>query len=417
MVIRTETSLPLLLFLLVSMSAVATLPQVQSTWEGVREVYTEQDFGLRLLREAMLIVIVAYVALERRFWNTVLSSKLLAMLMLLASYVVFEVAYALHLGLPLIVPLTGLRLFQYLPLALVGLMVARMPTGEQIVLRFASYLRYYVLVQAALAVAQALWAPPLHGVSMLGSGRPFGTFVSPNLFGVTMATCALVFALTGKREARKWVYLSTLLALLSGSRTAVFGALLVVTYQAYYALRPRDRWLIALPAPLLAVGVLVFASSELISGREINLAEEGRIVLWRETLAANVTGPLALLFGWGLGLGSNTINILFGTHYFPGQFDSDSLYLFMLNGYGLCGLIAYLGVLLLSYNVSRHPQKALVLTYILVSGLAFNFWEYFPQNALLMLLWGLMVGAPAPASTLYSQLIPGGEVDTVDRAS
>ncbi len=405
MVIRTETSLPLLLFLLVSMSTVATLPQVQSTWEGAREVYGEQDFGLRLLREAMLVVIVAYVAMDRSFWNTVLSSKVVAMLTLLASYVVFEVAYALHLGLPLIVPLTGLRIFQYLPLALVGLMVGRMPTGENIVLRFASYLRYYLLVQAVLAVAQALWAPPLHGVSMLGGGRPFGTFASPNLFGVTMATCALVFALTGKRDARKWVYLSTLLALLSGSRTAVFGALLVVAFQACYAFRRMDRWLIALPAPLLAVGVLVFASNEFISGREINLAEEGRIVLWRETLAANVSGPLDLLFGWGLGLGSNTINILFGTHYFPGQFDSDSLYLFMLNGYGLCGIIAYLGLLLVTYNISRHPRKALVLTFIFVSGLSFNVWEYFPQNAILMLLWGLMLGAPAPASTLDSQLI------------
>lgn len=133
MVIRTETSIPLLLFLLVSMSTVATLPQVQSSGVGVREVYGEQDFGLRLLREAMLVVIVAYLALERRFWNTVLSSKVVAMLMLLATYVVFEVAYALHLGLPLIVPLTGLRVFEYLPLALVGLMVARMPTGEEVI--------------------------------------------------------------------------------------------------------------------------------------------------------------------------------------------------------------------------------------------------------------------------------------------
>jgi len=30
--------------------------------------------------------------------------------------------------------------------------------------------------------------------------------------------------------------------------------------------------------------------------------------------------------------------------------------------------------------------------FILVAGLTFNMWEYFPQNAMLMYLWGMVLG-------------------------
>jgi hypothetical protein len=389
--LRVERDLPVLLFLLVSASTIASLPQVQSTWDGVREVYGEQDFGLRLLRETMLVIIILYAGAERRFWNTVLSYQVFPWLILLACYVSFEVAYALHLGLPIIVPLTGLRVFEYLPLALLGLMVGRAGMADHVLLKFATYLRFYVIVQGVLALCQALWAPPLHGVSILGGGRPFGTFPSPNQFGTAMATCALIFALCRAPQLRKWIYVSALFAVLSGSRTAMFGAVVVVFFELYLSFRSYDRWILTLPAPVLFLGVLFLASNPLLSGREVDLEKEGRISLWQETLALNVVEPSDLLFGWGLGLGSNTINILFGVRHFPGQFDSDSLYLFILNGYGLLGLIAYLGSLLATLILSRHPKRGLVITFIFMAGLPFNVWEYFPQNAMLMFLWGLVL--------------------------
>ena len=52
--------------MLVSVSTLASLPQVESAWNGVKEVYGEQDFGLRILRELMLAVIVVYAFLEPR---------------------------------------------------------------------------------------------------------------------------------------------------------------------------------------------------------------------------------------------------------------------------------------------------------------------------------------------------------------
>lgn len=391
MEIRLEKDLPVLLVVLVSASTVASLPQVESAWAGIKEVYGEQDFGLRILREAMLAVLVAYMWLEPRLRNGALSGPVLAFFSIVATYVSFEVGYALYLDLPLVVPVAGLRVFEYLPLALIGFATSRLGAGEYVLHRFAQYLRYYIALQAALAIAQALWAPPLFGVSMLGGGRPFGTFVSPNLFGATMATCALLFSLVPGMG--RWVAISLLLALLSGSRTALISALLVIYFRIYAALRPRDRWAVVMPAPMLAVGALLLASSPLLSGRDdADPTQDGRIDLWQRVFSEQMHGPADLLFGWGLGLSSNTINVLFGAEHFKGQFDSDSLYLFLLNGYGLIGLLAYLFFLWATTKSSLHPNKGLVVMFIFVAGLTFNMWEYFPQNAILMFLWGTVLG-------------------------
>ena len=320
-----------------------------------------------------------------------MSGQVLAFLGVVATYVLFEVGYALYLDLPLVVPMAGLRIFEYLPLALIGFVTSQLGSGDYVIHRFAHYLRYYLVVQAALAIAQALWAPPLFGVSFLGGGRPFGTFVSPNLFGATMATSALLFAMVP--GMRKWLVVSVFLALLSGSRTAFISSLLVVYFQIVGMLRPRDRWALNMPAPIFAVGALILASSPLLSGRDdANPTQDGRIDLWQRVFSEHVHEPEDLLFGWGLGLSSNTINILFGAEHFQGQFDSDSLYLFLLNGYGLIGLLAYVIFLWATTRLSVHPNKGLVMMFIFVAGLTFNMWEYFPQNAMLMFLWGLVLG-------------------------
>ena len=407
--IRLEKDLPVLLFALVSVSTLTSLPQVESAWTGVKEVYGEQDFGLRILREAMLVVLVAYLFFEPRLRNGVLNSSVLAFLGVIATYVLFEVGYALYLDLPLVVPMAGLRIFEYLPLALIGFVTCRLGAGETVINRFAHYLRYYIAVQGVLAIAQALWAPPLFGVSFLGGGRPFGTFVSPNLFGATMATCALLFSLVP--SMRKWVAVSVFLALLSGSRTAFISSLLVVYFQIFAVLRYRDRWALIMPAPIFAVGALILASSPLLSGRDdANPTEDGRIDLWQRVFSEQIHGPADLLFGWGLGLSSNTINILFGAEHFQGQFDSDSLYLFLLNGYGLVGLLAYIVFLWTTTRTSVHPNKGLVMMFILVAGLTFNMWEYFPQNAMLMFLWGAVLGTSYQAGIFSPRRHEGHEV-------
>ena len=57
MKMRFEKDLPVLLFALLSVSTLASLPQAESAWAGAKAVYSEQDFGLRILREAMLVAL------------------------------------------------------------------------------------------------------------------------------------------------------------------------------------------------------------------------------------------------------------------------------------------------------------------------------------------------------------------------
>lgn len=163
-----------------------------------------------------------------------------------------------------------------------------------------------------------------------------------------------------------------------------------------------------MPAPLLAVGALILASSPLLSGRDdADPTQDGRLDLWQRIFSNYIDGPADVLFGWGLGLSSNTINVLYGAEYFPGQFDSDSLYLFLLNGYGVIGLLAYVGFLWMTTRMSIHPNKGLVIMFIFVAGLTFNMWEYFPQNAMLMFLWGMVLGtAPGPIPSRASPVAP-----------
>jgi hypothetical protein len=380
----------------------------------VAEIYGEQDFGLRILREAMLLVVVAYCLLEPRFKWSVLSSKTFALLCTIGTYTLFEIGYALYLDLPLVVPMAGLRVFEYVPLALIGFITSRLGAGDVVLNKFATYLRYYIAIQGILAISQALWAPTVFGVSIFRGGRPFGTFVSPNLFGAAMATCTLVFSMSQGSGMRKWMYFSVFLAVMSGSRTSMFSAFLILFFRVFNTMRARDRWALALPAPILAVGLLILASSPLLSGREdADLSEEGRIAQWQKMLSTNIDGPFDLLFGWGLGLGSNTITVMFGSDHFPGQFISDSLYLFLMNGYGMVGLIAYLVLLWMSSKLSIHRNKLVVMTFIFVAGLPFNLWEYFPQNAILMFLWGLVVGTIPKAFPVYAPNFVAHDIERI----
>lgn len=53
MKIHLEKDLPVLL--LCALMLMVSLPLVESAWSEVKDVYSRQDFGLRILRKAMLV--------------------------------------------------------------------------------------------------------------------------------------------------------------------------------------------------------------------------------------------------------------------------------------------------------------------------------------------------------------------------
>lgn len=390
-----EVLLPVLLAFLVSMSLVVTLPQVYSNWEGTREVMGDQDFGLRLLREAGLVIVVLYCCLLRAYWRLIFSPAVVCGIALLSAYILFEIMHALERNLPLVVPLAGLRVFEYLPLLFTGMLMARLEQGERALRQLAYYVCVFVLVEAILGVMQALYSPHLYGVSLLGGGRAFGTFVSPNTYGATLATCALLLALSTCAGLRLWLFMCVICVILSGSRTAFVCTALILFFLGLRRLAPWERVLTLLLTPFLLAGAVWLGSSKAVSGREIE--GEGRFEAWTDLLTTNIQSLWDLLFGWGLGLGSNTVTVLFGNDAFTGQFTSDSLYMYLLNGFGLIGLLAYLLGLGWVWQQSHHPDRTLFILFLLLAGMPFNAWEMFPQNVLLMLLLGYIIGYPRPA--------------------
>jgi hypothetical protein len=64
---RVKNDLPILLIALVIVSALVSLPQVESAWNGVKEVYGEQHFGLRILRQAMLVSLASQHGVQEPF--------------------------------------------------------------------------------------------------------------------------------------------------------------------------------------------------------------------------------------------------------------------------------------------------------------------------------------------------------------
>ncbi len=59
MKIHIEKKLPILLLALISSSTLASLPHAESAWTSMKAVYSEQDFGLRILRGAMLVALTS----------------------------------------------------------------------------------------------------------------------------------------------------------------------------------------------------------------------------------------------------------------------------------------------------------------------------------------------------------------------
>ena len=71
MKIRYQKDFPVLLFsLLVFVSTLVFLPQAESAITGVQDVYREQDFGLHILRKAMLVSLASQQGTENPGgWN------------------------------------------------------------------------------------------------------------------------------------------------------------------------------------------------------------------------------------------------------------------------------------------------------------------------------------------------------------
>lgn len=397
-----ERRLHLLVFLLICTSLIATLPEaIELTTTGRLQQDARFDspefFLFRLIREASLALVVVYLAygvfVRRRIPFSVPTLRIVSIVALAA---LASLTYSIVVkDLAAIVPLFGLRIFQYTPLVLAGYAVARR-FDRYAVIKFANLLRWFVVINLGLGIAQTLRAV---GRTTIFGARPTGASAGVNAFAATLIVCALWFLvaqiahkkLYGAFKYTFWIVVSTASTFLTGSRTAMTLAALILLamFAARWGARPH-RVALAL-SPVLAVGVFLAVSSPVLTGRMIEFSNLTRQQILRESVACFDT-PADLLLGCGTGLYSTSVTVVFGDDAFPGQIGNvHSSYLEILGGFGVIGLLLYLYFFLSSARTGPWPEIGIFILVVGLLGLPFSLWGFFPANALLLFLWGSLL--------------------------
>lgn len=380
----------ILFSLLILASFVATWGNVEAFWHANHPSLqvSERDIYIRLIREGILLVIYwdAFLLFIKHRESIFVSRLWAAFGALVLTYIVFCILLSAMNRVPMIAALAGLRMFQYMPLIFVAYVVAYY-YGNEPFKTIGRVLMLYVFVQSVLAVYELLFLPGfVFGRTFLGP-RPFGTLPSPIHFGLTMSACALYFSFLNRRY---WVFVCVFLCVASGSRTAMLAVCLVLGYMVIRRFPVWDRVVLVLMGLPLAYLAYSAVSTRSLSGRE--LKGEARVDVWLQALD-NIQGAGDFLFGWGVGLGANTLGTLFGRGYLQGQYMSDSVFIFLIGSYGMIGVLLYLAaIMLLLYNHRRDLRMLILLTALLFFSAVFTIWELFPLNALLCVMLGWLIG-------------------------
>lgn len=284
---------------------------------------------------------------------------------------------------PSLVALAGLRSFAFVAVALVG---GWARTGMDVIAKCVAVL---IVLELGLAFIELLFGIPLRECS--SSFRTAGTFSLPNSLGV-FAVVGLAFYYSYSAEARYFWALVAAVACtvyLSGSGT---GMLVLFCFLAFLALRkvpgPR-KWQIA--GALAVLGALLLAVLPMLTVRpdiyNSIFASTGRVS--KLTEAISDFGTLEILFGRGIGVGTNAANDFFnaGWHILGLEnvemegYAADSMVTVLMIQLGIVGVLLFYGLLLWAFLRDRQA-RSVYLVFALTS-LTLNINELFPVNFLL----------------------------------
>jgi len=249
-------------------------------------------------------------------------------------------------------------------------------------------------IELAMCIYEAVNGLALFTSSRLGN-RTTGTFSFPTSLGV-FAVFAFAFV-----SAHSAISKTALLALvvplvyLSGSATALVLLLLAIAFWLWTTAQPLIKRFIPLATASILMAVLL-TLPYLVERDDIYESLWGRIEPFEDYLTHHPSG-YALLFGKGIGIGSNVLTTMVSRSKENSQTDiktpdastlqharTDSTPLALLNQFGILGtLFFYLTLLFAALNDRRSTPIYLILV---VAGMAINIMEFFPINFLLGLL-------------------------------
>jgi hypothetical protein len=255
------------------------------------------------------------------------------------------------------------------------------------------YVYGLLMLQVLLLPAEFGWGMHVHG-HFPGTTWPIrlsGTFVSPNSLG-TFAVVALAFVHAFKNPVPHtlWLHvLAAILVLVSGSATGwitlgLFWGLLAMSNSKPES---RLRWSLA----LVAVGLLTIVWLPAFVGRpdlfDSVFGRGGRVEGLLAVVRSSTTATL--LWGSGLGAGTNTAVSVFGSGLTPLASSvplrilgaGDSTVTSLLGQLGLTGIVAFYAVLAVA--AWRHSPARIFYVVVAISSLTINIPELYPANLLL----------------------------------
>ncbi len=287
--------------------------------------------------------------------------------------------------------LPGLRTFAFLAVAF---SVTWLASTRSLAL-LSNYLIGLVFLQLILMPLEIMWGLDIftgRGLSLLPGDRITGTFLQPTtlgLFCVIALMFYVCFANPPPRMQAATVVASGIVIIASASASALLLYLLVVgyTFAAAGGFQHRTR-----VAVIVVIGVLALLALPWLTGRpEVFTSMFGRI-LWIQWYLSEAPGPATVLFGEGLGVGTNA-----AVHWLRYAIDhgtevplrllrggSNSTLQSLISQVGVVGGLGFYG--LLAYGAWGDPRARPLYAVIGIASLATNVIEFFPVNVLLGLL-------------------------------
>lgn len=392
---RIPRSASIIIVLMIIMIPIMGIFDVIETFRGGDLNYLEiaRSGGERVgrvflnLREILLLMLVGVLFIWLCFAGRPLPRIPGVGLLLTCLGIGFLVSVSSH---PLIIGLVGLRQLTYPMLVYSLYFIARESDRAESGVVWA--VAWVVTVEFLVSVLQLLL---MTGTSpaLLGA-RAYGTFNNPNSLGATFAILVFVALFLGRLP--RWVTVAMVVlcvvgGLMAASRAGLLATAFVLVAFGWERVRKPDVRGMFLTAA--AVGaVLLFLTVGMITGRaggERTPIEDSRVQLLVEQIRGR--GPTELLFGRGLGVGTNSLYAVgLSAEELPGVvFIVDSTVTSLFVQIGLVGLVAFAGMLaLLSARCGYVGWVLFGMTWLL--GLGVNWLEAYPINLIVTSAYGLL---------------------------
>jgi hypothetical protein len=388
---RIVTLLLFLMVIAIPLFGVADLLEtLRSGFEYLEKTRTGGEragAGLLYLREFMLLAVVGIFGL----WGALIGyrpPRLYGASLFLLSVSIGVLISALYYD-PIVL-VAGIRQLPYLSLIFVLCVLRR--HSDEVQRLFVAATVVAAIAECAVAVIQVFIFLPATNLPIL-SIRVYGTFNNPNTLGIFLATAVFIVLFFSRfRLAALLLFLGACLAteVVTGSRTGIVASAFVIGAYLWDRRQVFElRWLM-MAMFILLLPVMYFVLGALSGRQDASMPlEDQRMKIFFEQIADR--GPEELVFGRGLGVGTNTLFSLGRgrPELKPLISILDSTVTALVVQLGFLGVVSFLVAFgALSYRCGYIGWVLFGLMFI--AGINVNWLEFYPMNLLFTAAYGIV---------------------------